>query len=92
MAMNAQIEQAAVVTIQPLGFVAVMSAAKLLIAVAAHLMFTPSPALSHRRWPRRRFCTNVPEKLSGLPAWRRGVSSWIGAAEGQSRERSVCWR
>jgi hypothetical protein len=44
MAMNAQIEQAAVVTIQPLGFVAVMSAAKLLIAVADQLMFTPSPA------------------------------------------------
>ena len=25
-------------------------------------------------WRRRRFCTNVPEKSSGLPAWHRGVS------------------
>jgi hypothetical protein len=63
--MNAQIEQAAVVTIQPLGFVAVMSAAKLLIAVADQLMFTPSPA--HRNWRRRRFCT-----LLGVWEFHRG--------------------
>ena len=43
-------------------------------------------------WRRRSFCTNVPEKPSGLPAWDRGVSSWIGAPEGRSPEQSVCWR